>query len=415
MISPLSSGTKIAKLSMILPAAALLVVATAVPGAFAQATRVAPLYQQSQGDQPGVQNQPGQQPGFQMSQASPPNGQALPPSAPRGGDLVLGPGDVLQIQVADEPDINGKYLVSDSGDLAIPMVPKPVRAGGLTTSQVSRSIEKALKTAEILQNPVVSVFVEEYNSHTVTVVGAVVRPGLYPVETHTTVLQAISEAGGLLPNAGNMVTVAKAGSTAATTLRAEAARPQSVGNAMVEASAAESGHQKGGAAIQNASLETTPPTGRDVVHLDFGKLVSGTDPSVNIEVRAGDVVSVGTAPVVYIVGAVTKPGAFAIESDDSRITVLQALALVQGMTSVASAGHAVIVRNSGSEKDRKEIPLDINKLKTGKQQDPYLEANDILFIPESGMKKSLHALGSAAAHAASEVAGYGMALRVGTF
>jgi polysaccharide biosynthesis/export protein len=390
MISPLVS--RVTKLGIALAGVGALFAASVAPAAFAQATRVPPMYQQDQNGQTGQQNQPGQ-PGAQLPQTQPPATQG---PVPQGGDLVLGPGDVLQLQVADEPDLDGKYLVSDSGDLAIPMVSKPVHAGGLTTTQVSQAIAKELKSAEILQHPVVSVFVEQYNSHTVTVVGAVVRPGLYPVETHTTVLQAISEAGGLLPSAGNMVTVAKGGSQAATTIKAEASRTQ-----------------RPGAGIQNASLETGPASGRDVVHLDFGNLVSGKDPSVNIEVRAGDVVSVGTAPVVYIVGAVIKPGAFAVQSDDSKITVLQALALVQGMTPVASAGHAVIVRNSGDLKDRKEIPIDINKLKTGKQPDQYLLANDILFIPESGMKKSMHALGDAAAHAASEVAGYGMALKVG--
>lgn len=397
MHSPLS--TTFMRLKIAIASAALAIAGIAVPAAFGQATRVRPLYQQQQNGQPGMQGQPGQQQPGQLPQAQQPNAQVPPPVGPQGGDLMLGPGDILQIQVADEPDLNGKYLVSDAGELAIPMLPKPVHAAGLTTSQVQQSIAKALKDAEILNQPVVSVFVDEYHSHTVTVVGAVVRPGLYPIETHTTVLQAISEAGGLLPNAGNMVTVAKAGTQAAATLQTVASKPQGPGQPGVNA--------KGKPSVQNASLTTPPVSSRDVVHLDFGKLTSGKDPSVNIEVKAGDVVSVGTAPVIYIVGAVMKPGAFAVQSDDSKITVLQALALVEGMTPVASPGHAIIVRNSGSEKDRQEIPINIDKLKKGKQLDQYLQANDILFIPDSGMKKSLHALGSIAARSAENVAGYG--------
>lgn len=396
MQSPLT--TRIMKIKIAIASSALAVAGVAIPAAFGQATRVAPLYQQQQNDQQN--GQPGQQQPGQLLQAQPPNAQVPPPVGPQGGDLMLGPGDIVQIQVADEPDLNGKYLVSDAGDLAIPMLPKPVHAAGLTTSQVQQSIAKALKDAEILNQPVVSVFVDEYHSHTVTVVGAVVRPGLYPIETHTTVLQAISEAGGLLPTAGNMVTVAKAGTQAAATLQAVAARPQGSGQPGAN----------GKSSVQNASLTTptTPPvSGRDVVRLDFGKLVSGKDPSVNIEVKAGDVVSVGTAPVVYIVGAVVRPGAFAIQNNDSKVTVLQAIALVQGMTSVAAPKRALIVRNSASLKERREIPINLDKLKTGKQPDEYLQANDILFIPESGMKKSLHALGSVAARAAEQVAGYG--------
>ncbi len=402
MVSPLASRMK--KLRIALGGAAILVTAAAVPAAFGQATRVAPLYQQNQNAQPGQQGQPGQ-PNPQFPQAQGANAQLPPPTGPQGGDLVLGPGDVLQIQVADEPDLNGKYLVSDAGEISIPMVPKPVRAEGLTTTQLSNSIAKALKSAEILQQPVVSVFVDEYHSHTITVVGAVVRPGLYPVETHTTVLEAISEAGGLLPNAGNEVTIAKAGSSTAVALQARATRPQGPAPGM---------NQKG-AGVRNASLETPPPPSRDVERLDFSKLISGKDPSLNVQVKAGDVVSVGTAPVIYIVGAVMKPGAFSVENSTSQITVLQALALVEGMTPVASAGHAVIVRNSGDEKDRKEIPINIDKVKDGKEHDQYLQANDILFIPESGTKKSLHALGSIATRAASEVAGYGLGIRLGAF
>jgi polysaccharide biosynthesis/export protein len=399
MLAPLNFRITASKVA--LAGATILAIAVAGPATFGQATRVAPIYQQDQSGQPGQQGQPGQ-PNVQ-SQAR--NAQLPPlPNAPRGGDLVLGPGDVLQIQVADEPDLNGRYLVSDSGQISVPMVPKPVRAEGLTTTQLSRSVAKALKDAEILQQPVVSVFVEEYHSHTITVVGAVVKPGLYPVETHTTVLEAISEAGGLLPNAGNQITIAKAGSSTAVSLQARAARPQTGGPESAP-----------GASVRNASLKTPAATGRDVEHLDFSKLITGRDPSLNVEVKAGDVVSVGTAPVIYIVGAVVKPGAFAVENSSSKITVLQALALVQGMTPVASASHAVIVRNSGSEKDRKEIPVNIDKVKDGKKTDQYLEANDILFIPESGMKKSLHAIGDIATRAASEVAGYGLGIRLGAF
>jgi polysaccharide biosynthesis/export protein len=407
---------------------AALLLAAASPIAFGQAVRVNPLYQnqQNQQNQNGAQpqaQQPGQSmPGqFPQAQAQGQNGQLPPPSMPRGGDLVLGPGDVLQIQVADEQDLDGKYLVSDGGEITVPSVPDPVHATGLTTTQLANSIAKALKDAKILQHPVVSVYVEEYHSHTVTVVGAVVRPGLYPIETHTTVLQVISEAGGLLPTAGNFVTVAKAGAPAQKSIEAAqtaSLRTQPAGTNPSVGTNPPAAKPAGanGAAIHNASLTAPePPEGPGITKLDFSKLVSGKDTSVNIEVHAGDVVSVGTAPVVYIVGAVTKPGAFAIEGDRSEITVLQALALVEGMTSVASAGHAVIVRNSGDPKNRQEIRIDINKVEKGKGTDQYLAANDILFIPESGRKKTFKSLGNAAVTAASEAVGYGSALRVAAF
>lgn len=378
------------------------------PASFGQgATRVTPQYQQTQPGQTGpvgqtpTQNQLPQQQGL---------GQPAPPaSMPRGGDLILGPGDVISIQVADDPDIAGKYLISDSGEISIPTVPDPIHASGLTTSQLSKGIAKGLKDAQILNDPVVSIFVEEYHSHTVTVLGAVVRPGSYPVEKHTTVLEVISEAGGLLPSAGNLVTIAKGGTPAAAMVAANpAGTPTAPNNPTTKT-------VSGAPTVQTASFEKTPvvlPDNPDVTRIDLHKLVNGNDPNLkNVEVKAGDVVSVGTAPVVYIVGAVTRPGAFAIEGDRSQITVLQALSLVEGLTPIAKPSHAVIVRESADPKNREEIPIDISKVMSGKATDKYLLADDILFIPESGGKKAMQRVGQAAAGAAQ----YGLGLRIAAF
>jgi polysaccharide biosynthesis/export protein len=267
-----------------------------------------------------------------------------------------------------------------------------------------------LKDAQILNDPVVSIFVEEYHSHTVTVLGAVVRPGLYPVETHTTVLEVISEAGGLLPSAGSVVTVAKRGTPEAA---AAAATPRATAAPSTASVASTPNNIAGAESVKNASFEKTPvvlANNGNVTRVDLHMLVNGKDPSLNVEVKAGDVVSVGTAPVVYIVGAVTRPGAFAIEGDKSEITVLQALSLVEGLTSVAASSKAVIVRDS-AEKNREEIPINISKVMSGKATDQYLTADDILFVPESGRKKTMQRAGQAAVGAAQ----YGLGLRVATF
>jgi polysaccharide biosynthesis/export protein len=376
---------------------------TAAPLAFGQgATRVAPQYQQSQPGQTGQTPNQNQPPPQQQPAPVPVAG-----STPRGGDLILGPGDIISIQVADDPDVAGKYLVSDSGEIAIPSVPNPIHATGLTTSQLSKAIAKGLKDAQILNDPVVSIFVEEYHSHTVTVLGAVVKPGLYPVETHTTVLDVISEAGGLLPNAGNLLTIARRGTPAAQAAVAASATTPAAAQAPAE-------DPTGAPGTKPVSFHDTPkvlPEENGVERLDLHKLVTGKDGNLNLEVHAGDVVSVGTAPIVYIVGAVTRPGAFAIEGDRSQITVLQALSLVEGLTSVANSSHAVIVRDSADAKNREEIPININKVMSGKSTDQFLLADDILFIPESGRKKTMQRAGQAAVGAAQ----YGLGLRVATF
>jgi polysaccharide biosynthesis/export protein len=400
-------GKQLQGLALVIAGAAIAL--STAPVAFSQgATRVVPQYQQTQPGQPNQVGQPPNQNQLPLQQQRQQGQPPLPGTMPRGGDLMLGPGDVISLQVADDPDIAGKYLVADSGEISIPTVPNPIHAGGLTTSQLSKAVAKGLKDAQILNDPVVSIFVEEYHSHTVTVLGAVVRPGSYPVETHTTVLDVISEAGGLLPSAGSLVTIAKRG-----TPEAAAAVAAPTGSTTAAASNAAAMNGSRTASVKNASFEKNPvvlPDNGDVKRIDLHMLVTGKDPNMNIEVKAGDVVSVGTAPVVYIVGAVTRPGAFAIEGDKSEITVLQALSLVEGLTPVAASSKAMIVRGS-ADKDREEIPININKVMSGKDKDQYLLADDILFIPESGRKKTMQKAGQAAVGAAQ----YGLGLRVATF
>ncbi|HWG58391.1 MAG TPA: SLBB domain-containing protein [Candidatus Acidoferrales bacterium] len=357
---------------------AMLVLAI-TPTSFAQINRVAAQNGKTAVQSPQT-NAPGTPQATPAQAATPAAGTAM--DLPRGGDLILGPGDIIQIQVANDPDISGKYLISQSGDLRVPTIPRPIHAMDLSTSQLSDRISKALVQAQILKEPVVSIFVDEYHSHTVTVVGAVQKPGIYPVEVNTTVLQAITEAGGLLTTAGSSVTVTRA-----------KAEEKSAGPAKLEK-------------VNDSATQLT---------VSVADMVAGRNGAANVMVHAGDVVNVGTAPIVYVVGAVTRPGAFAIQSNNSEITVLQALALVEGVTPVASAKRAIIVRDSTDPKNRKEIPVNIPKMMSGKEADQYLVANDILFIPESGLKKTLHRMGDVAIGAATEVAGYGSALRVAAF
>src|SRR5438876_491225 len=122
-------------------------------------------------------------------------------------DYTIGPGDILGITIGDMPDVSGKYRVTDKGYVVLPMLPTPVKAEGLTALGLSKSIGEALRAAELLREPVVSVYVEEVRSRTVLVLGAVQKPSAYPLDKpHVTVLEALSMAGGLLPHAGNTVT-----------------------------------------------------------------------------------------------------------------------------------------------------------------------------------------------------------------
>ncbi|RPJ64495.1 MAG: hypothetical protein EHM24_22790, partial [Acidobacteria bacterium] len=108
------------------------------------------------------------------------------------------------------------------------------------------------------------------------------------------------------------------------------------------------------------------------------------DPSLNIAILPGDVVNVRGADVVYVVGAVKKPGAFPMPGND-RVTVLRAVALGEGLIPVASQKQALIVRN-GEGGQRIEIPVDLEAVLKGKAPDVALQAHDVLFVPISGGK-----------------------------
>jgi polysaccharide export outer membrane protein len=195
---------------------------------------------------------------------------------------------------------------------------------------------------------------------------------VYPLARHTSVVEALSLAGGTLPNAGNTVTIVR------------------------------------GAASAEAS--NTAPGSVKIVRMS--DLVSGKDLDANVEVKNGDVVSVSAAQLVYVVGAVTKPGGFTMADPASGVSVVQALALAEGLKGVAGS-RGLIIRQSTSERARTEIPVDLREMMAGKSTDMLLAPNDILFVPSSGARWTLKAMGDVALAAVNGIAIYGIGYRVG--
>lgn len=288
--------------------------------------------------------------------------------APIGfGGYLIGVGDILNVQVAEEDEVSGRYQVSDKGDIQLRLLSAPVKASGLTTFQLSKNLEDQLKQQQILKQPYVTVLIERGMTQNVTVVGPVARPGIYPIERPTHLLDILSMSGGLQQDAGQSITI---------------------------------NHRNQGAAGGKDSAGNRPPTQPETI--DVSTLMSGENREANVLVQPGDEITVSNASVVYVVGDVNRPGAFSVRDPRNGISVLRAIALVEGPKSTASLGKAIIVRKSTSN-SRQEIPVDIKKIMKGKAQDQMLAANDILFIPVSGFKQSMHAMGDIAARAATGV------------
>jgi polysaccharide biosynthesis/export protein len=302
------------------------------------------------------------------------------------GGYMVGTGDLLDIRVAEEDDMTGRYQVTPSGDIELPLLKTPIHAAGLSTFDLAKNIQVELQKEDLIKEPSVTVFIERGMSENITVLGQVARPGTYPIEQNTTLIDAISMAGGLTSQAGEYATV----------------------NEHAQQSAPPATPGSGSSAEQPTTLQQTDR----VISVDLQEIMSGARPSANIGVHPGDVITISDAATVYVVGAVTKPGAFTVQDQASGITVMRAIALVEGTQSTAALSKTIIVRHSNDTKQREEIPVDLDKILKGKTEDPMLQANDILFVPQSGFRQGMHFAGQVAVVAAAEIIGYGTALKI---
>jgi polysaccharide export outer membrane protein len=118
-------------------------------------------------------------------------------------------------------------------------------------------------------------------------------------------------------------------------------------------------------------------------------LLESADSTLNVPVHPGDIVKVTRAGIVYVVGEVKKAGGF-ILSNNENISVLQALALAEGLTRTSAKSQARIIRTDPSTGKRTEIPLDLGKILASKTPDPALQPKDIVFVPNSSAKSAFY-------------------------
>jgi polysaccharide biosynthesis/export protein len=206
-----------------------------------------------------------------------------------------------------------------------------------------------------VREPRVTVTITEYRSETASVLGAVNTPGVYPLTGATTLLQVLSKAGGLRNDAGNQV---------------EITRRRAAGGIPLESAKADA-----------SGAFTT-------AEVNLRSLLEAKSPEQNIAVKSGDVVSVPRAELVYIVGAVRKPGGFVLNERES-MTALQAVSMAEGVEKTSAPQRAKILR-SGATSQRAEIPVDLSKIIAGQNEDVPLLANDILVVPTSGAKAAFY-------------------------
>jgi polysaccharide export outer membrane protein len=265
------------------------------------------------------------------------------------------------VYILDVPELSREYRVSSTGTVAVPLLSNPLTAQGLTLAQFSDRLTKELKTAGLVSDPHVVTSVGQSRLHTVAITGAVKRPQIYAVFSQTTLLDVLSQAEGLESDAGNTAIVHR-GDIATHAL----------------------GLDSGKATAEQLEAART-------VSVDLKRLLEGVEPKLNLEVYPGDRITVPRAGVVYVVGAVNKPGGFTMAATTRGITVLQALALAEDTKSTAQRDKSLIIRKDPqSPEGRAQIPVDLKKILRGQNPDPSLQAEDILFVPDSSGKRALH-------------------------
>ena len=302
-------------------------------------------------------------------------------------EYAIGAEDVLDINVFEAQELNREVRVAASGEITLPLL-GAVQAAGLTPRELEKSIE-ALLREKYMKDPHVGVFVRDMQSHPVSVVGAVRKPGVFQVRGSKTLLEMLSLAEGLADDAGEEVIILRgaglknSGESARGGLDDAAKRPAAT-------------RGPGGPGPVDSSFDQLSPIPESVVRVNLKDLLDSTDTLRNPVVYPGDIVKVSRAGIVYVVGAVRRPGGFAMKSNES-VSVLQAIALSEGLAPNAAKSHAKIIRTSDQNGARTETPLDLGKILSGKSADPMLMARDVVFVPDSAAKTAFSRGGEVAA------------------
>ncbi len=249
----------------------------------------------------------------------------------------IGPKDLLEIKVQEVPELAGLGVrVSEDGSITLPLAGN-IALAGMTKDEVEKLIARVLIERNLVKNPQVSVFIKEYQSQVVSLIGAVTKPGIYQLVGRVTLLDIISQAGGFKENAANEIFVLREGkSEAAATIR-----------------------------------------------IDLEDLTVNGNPKLNIPLQPGDVINIPADEVIsiFVFGAVRNPGALQVKKS-ARINIVQAVAQAGGLTESGKYSGITIKRTlkDGREENLKVNLMDIIR---GKKPNIVLLKGDVVFVRES--------------------------------
>jgi len=330
-------------------------------------------------------------------------------------DYIIGSGDVLEISVFDVPELSKEVRVSQTGTINIPLIPVRPHLAGLSETQAEEKIAELLEANGLVSHPEVGVAVKEHRSQPITVVGAVLHPMVYQADRDVTLLEVLAEAGGIANDAGDTVIVtrrrlatfievANPQPTTAPTASGSG-EPPSLDSMITPAPAetkpdasvkgpafpSQEDMAKASTPAPPAATEETsgsPSPDATSITINLNDLLETGDIRNNILLHAGDVVTVPHAGIVYVLGAVSRPGGFVVSNDRTQLTTLKVLSLAGGLTSFAKTQNAVILRKDDTGKQT-ETQVDLKKVLNRQSEDITMHPSDILFVPDDKTKQAL--------------------------
>jgi polysaccharide export outer membrane protein len=253
----------------------------------------------------------------------------------RNADYVLGPEDVLEIDVFQADDFKKTVRVTGQGFISMPLVGQ-IKATGLTTGQLEKELNQRL--TKYLQDPQVNTYIKEYKSQRVGVMGAVAHPQIYNVTGQKHLVEMLFMAG-MTKDAGNICYVF---------------RPSQ--------------------ADKDGLVKT------ETIVIDLIELLDKGNRMLNVPVFGGDIIHVVKAGTVFVDGAVSRPGAFSLTSGTN---VVQAVAMAGGLKFEAEGSEIQILRMTGNG-EREIIVADYNAAKIDERY--ILKDGDIVLVPKNGWK-----------------------------
>lgn len=248
--------------------------------------------------------------------------------------IRISPGDTLDIRVYQIPDFSGPVRVSGDGSVRLAYL-GDVPVAGLTESEAAHRIDDELLSHHLVLNPQTTVYIPAFSARGITILGEVVHPGVYPLPSSRSLVDIVAEAGGLTPQADTRISI-----------------------------------KRSDGSIKN-TLVSLPS--------DNGQLTLADD----IPMSIGDRIVVQKAGLIYVLGDVTKPGGYIMQTN-GRITVLEALAAAGGTTHTAGESKAVLIQRT--EDGTTKAPLPLNDILHGKKPDFFLVASDVIYVPTSNAK-----------------------------